>query len=276
MEDITKNKAKKKLNKMKFKIGYPLIIDDYSNLKLSGSYLQQRQLLAWHNFILNVQKLSQKNNEEVWGIGAHEVNAYYSPIQNEIVLPVGILQPPFFDILKSDLYNYGSIGAVIGHEICHGFDDQGRLFDENGNMNNWWTEKDNIKYHNKTDILIKQYDELSIHNHKLNGKLTLGENIADVCGLTNALDALKYVYEKKHLLLTDKDKDVFFKAYGQLWRQKVKKEEVIKRLNIDPHSPGIYRVNQVLKNIPEFYTTYNIKSWNKMYLPEHMRFKFWE
>jgi predicted metalloendopeptidase len=190
-------------------------------------------------------------------------------IQNEMVFPAGILQPPFFDIKKSEAYNYGTIGFIIGHEICHGFDDQGSSFDEKGNLKNWWIRSDEKKYKIKIKLLQKQFDKIKLENNKINGTLTLGENIADLCGVTIAFNALK----KANKNLTLKDKKEFFISFAKLWRQKMRSKELSRLIKSDVHSPGILRVNEVLKNMDEFYETFDITKNDKMYIKPVNRIK---
>jgi putative endopeptidase len=218
---------------------------------------------------MNFKKLNKKPDIEHWSMGAHEINAYYNPIQNEMVFPAGILQPPFFNINKSEAYNYGTIGFIIGHEICHGFDDQGRSFDDKGNLKNWWNRSDEKKYKAKIKLLQKHFDKIKLENNKINGTLTLGENIADLCGGTIAFNALK----KANKVLTLKEKKEFFISYAKLWRQKIRSKELSRLTKSDVHSPGILRVNEVLKNMDEFYETFDITKNDKMYIKPENRIK---
>ena len=269
MSDITKKKALLKLKLMNYKVGYPNKIINYSKLKLSNNIFSQIILINKYLIKMNFKKLNKKPNTDHWSIGSHEINAYYNPIQNEIVFPAGILQPPFFDINKSDAYNYGTIGFIIGHEICHGFDDQGRTFDEKGNLKNWWIRSDEKKYKNKIKLLQKQFDKIKIGNNKINGSLTLGENIADLCGGIIAFNTLK----KTNKNLTLEDKKEFFISYAKLWRQKIRSKELSNLIKSDVHSPGILRVNEVLKNMDDFYETFNITKNDKMYIKPENRIK---
>ena len=269
MSDITKKKALLKLKLMNYKVGYPNKIINYSKLKLSNNIFSQIILINKYLIKMNFKKLNKKPNTDHWSIGSHEINAYYNPIQNEIVFPAGILQPPFFDINKSDAYNYGTIGFIIGHEICHGFDDQGRTFDEKGNLKNWWIRSDEKKYKNKIKLLQKQFDKIKIENNKINGSLTLGENIADLCGGIIAFNTLK----KTNKNLTLEDKKEFFISYAKLWRQKIRSKELSNLIKSDVHSPGILRVNEVLKNMDDFYETFNITKNDKMFIKPENRVK---
>ena len=269
MSDITKKKALLKLKLMKYKVGYPNKIKNYTKLKLSNNIFSQIILINKYLIKMNFKKLNKKPNTDHWSIGAHEINAYYNPIQNEIVFPAGILQPPFFNINKSDAYNYGTIGFIIGHEICHGFDDQGRSFDEKGNLKNWWIRSDEKKYKAKIKLLQKQFDKIKIENKKINGLLTLGENIADLCGGIISFNTLK----KTNKNLTLEDKKEFFISYAKLWRQKIRSKELLNMIKTDVHSPSILRVNEVLKNMDDFYETFNITKNDKMYIKPENRVK---
>jgi len=207
------------------------------------------------------------------------VNAYYSPSYNEIVFPAGILQPPFFSENYDKALNFGGIGAVIGHEMTHGFDDQGCKYDAYGNLNNWWTESDNEKYKSKTTVLKDQFDNYQIEGMNVNGELTLGENIADLGGVTIALQGLKnYLKENpSENKLIDGLNPIqrFFISYSRVWRSHARPEDMKQRLLTDPHSPPLFRVNGILKNIPEFYEVYNIESNNELYTEPNLRAKIW-
>lgn len=254
---------------MKYRVGYPKKIRNYSKLKLSNNIFTQMMLINEYLIKMNFKKLNKSPDTEHWSMGAHEINAYYNPIQNEMVFPAGILQPPFFDINKPDAYNYGTIGFIIGHEICHGFDDQGGAFDEKGNLKNWWVRSDEKKYKAKIKLLQKQFDKIKLENNKINGTLTLGENIADLCGGTIAFNALK----KANKNLTLEDKKLFFISYAKLWRQKMRSKELSHLIKSDVHSPGILRVNEVLKNMDDFYETFDITKNDKMYIKPENRVK---
>jgi putative endopeptidase len=269
MSEDTKKKALQKLMSIKYKVGYPNKIINYSKLIITDNIFTL--LLNINKFLINknFKQLFKSPDKNHWSMGAHEINAYYSPIQNEIVFPAGILQPPFFDINKSNAYNYATIGFVIGHEICHGFDDQGRMFDDKGNLKNWWNNKDEKKYKQKIILLQKQYDKIKLDNNKINGLLTLGENIADLCGITLAFNALK----KCNPNLTLDEQKEFFISFAKIWRQKIRPKELSRLIKSDVHSPGILRVNQVLKNIDEFYETFNITKNDKMYIKPYKRIK---
>jgi putative endopeptidase len=269
MSTQTKKKALLKLKSMKYKVGYPNKIRNYSQLKLCDNIFDQIMTINKYLIQMNLKKINKKPDIEHWSMGAHEINAYYNPVQNEMVFPAGILQPPFFNIKKPDAYNYGRIGFIIGHEICHGFDDQGRNFDEKGNLKNWWNTSDEKKYKKKIKLLQDQFDKIKLDNNKINGLLTLGENIADLCGGTIAFNAL--IKSNKNLTL--KDKKEFFISYAKLWRQKIRPKELTRLTKSDVHSPGILRVNETLKNMDEFHETFNITKYDKMYIKPENRVK---
>jgi len=196
-------------------------------------------------------------------MSAPTVNAYYNPLMNEIVFPAGILQPPFFDRTMDDAVNYGAIGAVIGHEITHGFDDQGRQFDELGNLNDWWTEKDNTEFTKRADCFVQQYGGYTaVEDLKLNGKLTLGENGADNGGVRIALMALVESLAGKTSAPVDgfTPEQRFFLGWGQVWCENVRPEAARMEVTMDPHSPGEWRVNGVVSNMPEFAKAFSCKA----------------
>lgn len=271
MSSETKKKAFLKLKSMKYRIGYPTKIRNYNKLRLSDNIFTQILLINEYIIKTNFRKLNKKPDIDHWSMGAHEINAFYNPIQNEIVFPAGILQPPFFNIKKSEAYNYGTIGFIIGHEICHGFDDQGRTFDEKGNLKNWWNHSDERKYKAKIKLLQKHFDNIKLNNNKINGTLTLGENIADLCGGTIAFNALLKTKEN----LSQKEKKEFFISYAKLWRQKIRSKEQERLIKSDVHSLGILRVNEVLKNMDEFYEIFNVTKNDKMYIKPQNRIKIY-
>ena len=279
MTDETKARAKDKLSKITPKIGYPNVWKDYSKLEIEADDLfgnMMRSNLVEHK--RNVSKLGQPIDREEWGMTPQTVNAYYSPTKNEIVFPAAILQPPFFDVDTPAPLNYGGIGAVIGHEISHAFDDQGSKYDGDGNLNNWWTESDREAFSSLTKRLINQFSDFEpLEGKKVNGNLTLGENIADLSGLEVAHRAL--------LLSKDESLDktvagwnsdqLFFVGWSRVWKRKYKDEEMVKRLLQDPHSPSRYRVNGPITNIDAFYKAFDIKPGDKLFRPESQRIKIW-
>lgn len=279
MEDVTKKNALAKLNTIMVKIGYPNKWKDYKKLEMSrDNYVGN--LLAASKFIFQEQiaKVGKKVDREEWHMTPQTVNAYYNPLNNEIVFPAAILQPPFFYLEADDAVNYGAIGAVIGHEITHGFDDEGRKFDKDGNLKEWWTENDVKKYKTKTNMIVEQYNNFeAIAGYKVNGELTLGENIADLGGVTIAYNAMKMSNKgKEPAPIEGMSQDQrFFLSYAGVWRQNVKKEELLRRLVEDVHSPGNARVNVVVSNLPQFYKAFGIKKGDKLWREENQRAKVW-
>jgi len=269
MTDSTKTKALEKLSKMNIKVGYPDKWIDYSDLQVSESNNYFQNILACFrmDFLLEVKDIYKQVDKSKWFMSPYEINAYYSPEFNEIVFPAGILQEPFFgdDMAR----NFGGIGCIVGHEITHGFDDMGRMFDADGNLKDWWHEEDSIKYKEKTDILRKMYDNLTIEGEKVNGSLTLGENIADLGGVEISFRAMRnYFGNNNH-------DSSFFYNYANIWRCKIRKEEIIKRLTSDPHSPACFRVNTILSNVDAFYDTFNINSSTNLWLEPSKRARIW-
>jgi len=261
MSNDTKQKALIKLNTMKPKIGYSKKVRDYTDLKMSDNLLNNIIRINIYETIDMFNKLNKPVDKDEWSMDGYIVNAYYSPVKNEIAFPAGILQRPFLDINEPIEYNWGRIGVIIGHEIIHGFDDQGRLFDENGNMKTWWTDNDSKLYKKKVKKIIKLYD-----NHGVNGKLTAGENIADIGGVRLSLDCLSYITNNINY-------NIFFKSFAELWRCKMTDEILKERLLTDPHSPPWHRVNLCLLNIDEYYQTYDID--NNIVIPKHKRINIW-
>jgi putative endopeptidase len=213
-----------------------------------------------------------------WGMTAPTINAYYNPTFNEIVFPAGILQPPFFDANADDAINYGGIGYVIGHEMTHGFDDQGSQYDKDGNLKNWWSKEDKLKFHEKTERVIKLYNSFTmLDSLHVNGALTAGENIADIGGSNIAYDAFKMTKQGQDTTKIDgfTPDQRFFLSVGQITRDKLKDELVRRLINVDPHSPNMYRVNGPLMNSEAFYKTFNVQPGDKMYVADSARIKIW-
>ena len=262
MEQKTKKRALKKLNNFKFKIGYPNKFKDYSKLTLKDHIFfntVESNLFDYQTEVVN--KLETKVDKDRWEMLPHTINAYFHPELNEIVFPAAILQPPYFDPNADDAYNYGSIGTVIGHEMTHGYDDQGRKYDHNGNLNDWWTKTDSKKYNQKAKKIIEQYNKYKLFGTNIKGNLTQGENIADLGGLMVALTA--YINSKKNI--TNDDKKKFFISYAFSWREKERKESTIQSIITDEHSPCIFRVNGPLHNCEEFLKTYCCRKGDKMF-----------
>ena len=248
MSDATKAKAQEKLANFTVKIGYPDKWKDYSTLEVDPEKSYFENLLAASKWYVadNLDKLGKPTDKTEWGMPPQMVNAYYNPTTNEICFPAAILQPPFFNPDADDAVNYGAIGVVIGHEMTHGFDDQGRLFDKDGNMTNWWTEEDDAKFRAKADELAKQFDEVEVlPGVHANGQLTMGENIADHGGLSIAFtalqNALKGTSPKKIDGFTPEQR--FYLGYARVWAQNITDEEIARRTQQDVHSLGNNRVN---------------------------------
>ncbi|MET9489102.1 M13 family metallopeptidase [Nocardia sp. NPDC006630] len=278
----TRQAALTKLEKFTPKIGYPDEWRDYSAIvvdpaDLVGNY---RQGYAAEND-RDLNKLGGPVDRAEWFMTPQTVNAYYNPGMNEIVFPAAILQPPFFDMNADDAANYGGIGAVIGHEIGHGFDDQGSKYDGDGNMIDWWTESDRSEFGKRTKALIDQYNQFSpkdlSDDHKVNGEFTIGENIGDLGGLTIALEAYRISLEGKDSPTLDGLtglQRVFF-GWAQVWRTKARPEEAIRRLAVDPHSPPEFRCNGVVRNLDSFHEAFDVKPGDELYLDPAERVKIW-
>lgn len=279
MSPETKKEAQAKLATFMPKIGYPNKWRDYSGLTITKGdavgNLRNSRIFA-NQFELN--KLGKPVDRDEWGMTPQTVNAYYNPELNEIVFPAAILQPPFFNAKADDAVNYGGIGAVIGHEISHGFDDQGSQYDGAGNLRDWWTKDDHEKFAAKTAVLVKQYSAFSpIPGYHVNGELTLGENIADNSGLAIAYKAYKLSLNGKPAPviggLTGDQR--FFMGFAQVWRGKMREASTIVQLKTDPHSPAEIRANGTLRNMAGFYDAYKLKEGDKMYLTPADRVSIW-
>jgi putative endopeptidase len=268
MTDITKQEALKKLNSIGRKLGYPSKWEDYSMLNFDpAQYVMNVKEMARYSVQKNFSELGKPVDKDKWGMPAHMVNAYYHPLLNEIAFPAGIMQAPFFDEKAEDAVNYGRIGMVIGHEFTHGFDDMGSKFAADGSFTNWWTEEDRQSFEEKTKLLGATFAGFCpMDNHCVNPDLTMGENIADLGGLTMAFYAYKRTdeYKKQEIREGFTPEQRFFIAYAQLWKIKYTEAEMKKRLATDPHSPGMYRVNGPLKNCPEFFEAFQIEEGREM------------
>ncbi len=279
MSAETKKKAVEKLNAITRKIGYPDKWKDYAGLDVTRDSFFKNILnaTAW-NYEYAVSKIGKPVNRNEWGMTPPTVNAYYNPSLNEIVFPAGILQPPFFDPKADDAVNYGGIGAVIGHEMTHGFDDEGRNYDAKGNLTNWWTSEDSAKFDAKAKMIINQFSRYTVLDTlHVNGELTLGENIADLGGLTIAYEAFKHTEEGKS---TDKidgftPDQRFFLGFARIWASNIRPEAAAQRIIIDPHSPAQFRVNGPLSNMTEFYEAFGIKESDALYRKDADRAKIW-
>ena len=275
----TKKEAQAKLAKFKPKIGYPNKWRDYSALTVKRDDLVGNMMRA-RTFSYNrgVNKLGKPIDREEWGMTPQTVNAYYSSTMNEIVFPASILHPPFFDMRADDAVNYGAIGAVIGHEISHGFDDKGSQSDGDGNLRDWWTKEDRVKFQAKADALTKQYDAYSpVKGYNVNGALTLGENIGDNSGVAVAYKAYKLSLGGNPAPVIDglTGDQRFFMGFGQVWRVKMRDEAIIVQVKTDPHSPGQFRANGTMMNQPAFYEAFDVKEGDKMYRAPKDRVIIW-
>jgi len=279
MGEETRAEALDKLSKFTPKIGYPDVWKDYSSLDIEEDDLVgNMKRSALFTYEINVKRQGGPVDRTEWGMTPQTVNAYYSPPLNEIVFPAAILQPPFFDLNADDAVNYGSIGAVIGHEIGHGFDDSGSTFDGDGVLRNWWTDQDKAEFEKRTAKLIGQYDEFQpFEDLNVNGEFTLGENIGDLGGLSIALLAYELSLDGAEPPVLDgfTGTQRVFIGYAQGWRGKSRDEALRVQINTDPHSPREYRVNGVIRNIPEFYEAFDVAETDALYLAPEDRVKIW-
>lgn len=280
MSEQTKARAQEKLSSFIVKIGYPDKWKDYSTLEIDAqkSYYQNLREASLWSMRDNLSKLGRPVDKTEWGMTPQTVNAYYNPTTNEICFPAGILQPPFFNPDADDAVNYGAIGVVISHEMTHGFDDQGRLFDKDGNLNNWWTDEDAASFKAKADKLVAQFDAVQIQDGLYaNGSATLGENIADQGGLRIAFTAMKNSFAGKEPKPIDgfTAEQRFYLAYAILWGQNITPQECARLTLLDVHSLGRNRVNVSLRNLQDFFDAFDIKEGDKMFRPEEERVVIW-
>ena len=278
MSDETKAKALHKLDCFNVKIGYPDKWKDYSKYEVTPeSYFENvHRAIRFENEI-DMAKIGKPVDKEEWFMTPQTVNAYYSPEMNEIVFPAAILQPPFFNMDADDAVNYGGIGVVIGHEMTHGFDDQGCKYDEKGNLNNWWTEEDATKFNERTAQLVKLFNESQVRGYQINGELTLGENIADLGGLNISWDAYQMTDEAKANQSIDgfTPAQRFFISYGTIWRNNSRDKYIERQVKTDVHSPAEARVNRTLGSMPHFYEAFEVLPENKMYIAPEERAAIW-
>jgi predicted metalloendopeptidase len=275
----TRREAHAKLDNFTVKIGYPDKWKEYPGLvvrrdDLVGNVLRAREV----NHRREVRKLGQPIDRTEWLMTPQTVNAYYNPLANEIVFPAAILQPPFFDMTADDAVNYGGIGAVIGHEISHGFDDQGRKFDGKGMLRDWWTEEDNGRFQARAGALVSQYSAFTpLAGLNVNGQLTLGENIGDLSGVAVAYKAYRIALDGAAPPVIDgfTGDQRFFLGFAQIWARKYRDDELRKRLLTDPHSPSEYRCNGVVRNMPQFEAAFEVKPGDKLYLPPGEQVRIW-
>jgi putative endopeptidase len=284
MSAETKAKAVEKLNKLTIKIGYPDKWEDYSALVVKspedgGSYFQNIRNISKWRWAKDLDKLGKPVDKTEWGMSPQTVNAYYNPSYNEIVFPAAILQPPFYNYQADEAVNYGGIGGVIGHEISHGFDDQGATYNADGNLIDWWTAEDLSKFTDLGGALADQYSALEpLPGIHVDGKFTLGENIGDLGGVNAAYDGLKlYLKENGNPGLIDgyTPEQRFFISWSTIWRSKMRDEALKNQVKTDPHSPGMYRAYVPIQNVDAFYSAFDIKEGDGMYLAPEKRVKIW-
>jgi putative endopeptidase len=284
MSDSTKKMALKKLDAFTVKIGYPDKWKEYSGMEVSAdpataSYIDNVIDASHYTYMKQVRKYGEEVDKQEWGMSPQTVNAYYNPLNNEIVFPAAILQPPFYNYKADAAVNFGGIGAVIGHEISHGFDDQGSRFDAEGNMVNWWKPEDKQQFDERSALLVKQFASYEpLEGVYVDGQLTLGENIGDLGGVNAALSGLQKYYGKYGRPedidgLTPEQR--FFISWATIWRIKYRDEALRTQIKTDPHSPGMYRANGPLRNIPEFYAAFNVTENNEMFQPDSLRVVIW-
>lgn len=280
MTDATKEKAQVKLAAMNVKIGYPDVWTDYSSMDIKpGDYSWNLAAARNFHFQKKITKIGKPVDRDEWFMSPQTVNAYYSPSLNEIVFPAGILQPPFFFPDGDEAVNYGSIGVVIGHEITHGFDDQGRKFDASGNMEDWWTDEDASQFKAKTELVVDQFNQFyvtdSVH---VNGELTLGENIADLGGVTISFQALQKAlldHPQAELIAGFTQEQRFFLSYAQVWRGTAREAAVLQQVQTDPHSPRQFRVRGPIVNTQAWYDSFSISAEDKLFTTPSERISIW-
>ncbi|WP_027670603.1 M13 family metallopeptidase [Rheinheimera baltica] len=279
MSPVTKKQAQIKLAKFNTKIGYPDKWRDYSCVEINAADLiGNLRRSAECEYQRTIGRLGQPVDRSDWGMTPQTVNAYYSSTMNEIVFPAAILQPPFFNVDADDAVNYGAIGGVIGHEFTHGFDDQGRRSDGDGNLRDWWTEQDAAQFQQRAQLMVDQYSAFNpIDDLHLQGALGLGENIADLGGLTVSYKAYQNSLNGESGLNIDgfTPEQRFFKGWAKVWRIKFRDEALRQQMITGPHSPGMYRVLGTLSNMPQFYQAYDVKPGDGMYRDEKVRVKIW-
>ena len=279
MSDSTKKQALVKLHAIVNKIGFPDKWETYPGVVIkSDDFFGNMESIALFRYNKMVNKMGQPVDKTEWGMTPPTINAYYSPSNNEIAFPAGILQFPFFDFGADDAVNYGGAAAVIGHELTHGFDDQGRQYAADGNLQDWWTESDATKFTALAQKVVNQYNGYIVNDSiHVNGKLTLGENLADLGGLNIAYEAFKKTPQGKG----DKKIDGFtpdqrfFLSWAQVWSSNILPEAAAQRILTDSHSPGMYRTNGPLTNMDSWYKAFDVKPGDKMYKPESERIKIW-
>lgn len=281
MSPETKLKAIEKLDKFTVKIAYPDEWKDYSDLEIKegNSYAENMLAVSKWSMEENIAEIGQPVNKKEWGMSPQTVNAYFNPLNNEIVFPAAILQPPFYNYLADDAVNYGGIGAVIGHEISHAFDDSGARFDANGNVNNWWIDADLEEFEKRGKLLAEQYSAIEVLDSvHINGAFTLGENIGDLGGVLGAYDGLQLHFEKNgrpENIDGFTPEQRFFMSWATVWRTLIREEALRTQIKTDPHSPGTTRAIQPLKNVDAFYEAFDIQEGDGMYLKPEERVRIW-
>ncbi len=277
MSDETKQRALEKLSTFRAKIGYPDKWRNYSKLEIKNDSLWENMIrVAQFEDAFWIEKIGQEKDPSIWYMNAHEVNAYYDPSTNEICFPAGILQYPFFDMAADDAFNYGAIGAVIGHEMTHGFDDSGRHFDKDGNMTDWWTELDSSRFDMRANVMKEFFNKIKINDEiNANGEFTLGENLADYGGVSIAFDAYKKFGTQTGDTENISADQRFFIAYAGAWAQNIRPDEEIRLTKVDEHSLGKNRVNGILPHIDAWYKAFNITPVDAMYILPGERVKLW-
>ncbi|WP_272516454.1 MULTISPECIES: M13 family metallopeptidase [unclassified Providencia] len=282
MDDTTRQEALKKLEQFTVKVGYPDQWNDFSTINLNPNTLLEnyKQVLAW-SYDDMISKIGQPVRKWEWGMTPQTVNAYFNPVQNEIVFPAAILQAPFFDPNVDPAYNYGAIGAVIGHEMGHGFDDQGSLYDGTGQLRNWWSDSAKEHFKQKTEKLVEQYNGFAVDDLNVNGQLTLGENIGDLGGLNIALSAYKQFVKENYpngeapIIDGTTGLQRFFIAWARTWQELSNKESERNKIMTDPHSPNQFRANGVVRNIDDWYQTFGVDKDSALYLAPEQRIRIW-
>jgi putative endopeptidase len=279
MSDETKAEALDKLSKFEPKIGYPASFRAYEGVTIANNdYFGNLMRIREADVERDIGRHGGPVDRDEWGMNPQTVNAYYTPVLNQIVFPAAILQPPFFDLAADEAVNYGAIGAVIGHEIGHGVDDQGSKFDGDGNIRNWWTDGDRAEFEERTGALVGQYDSYyPFPDLHVNGQFTLGENIGDLGGISIALKAYQSSLNGQEAPVIDSFTGVqrVFIGFGRVWRSKIRDEALRTQIATDPHSPGVYRANGSVRNVPEWYDAFGVSETNALYLSPEERVKIW-
>ena len=279
MSEETKVEALDKLSKFEPKIGYPKSFREYEGVTIArNDYFGNLMRIREADVERDISRHGGPVDRDEWGMNPQTVNAYYTPVLNQIVFPAAILQPPFFDLAADEAINYGAIGAVIGHEIGHGVDDQGSKFDGDGNIRNWWTDADRAEFEARTDALVGQYDGYyPFPDLHVNGTFTLGENIGDLGGISIALKAYQASLEGQEASVIGGFSGVqrVFIGFGRVWRSKIRDEALRTQIATDPHSPGVYRANGSVRNVPEWYDAFQVIEGDAMYLAPDERVKIW-